>query len=195
MMWWLKVRRTPYLVAAVGAYLTVLALVGENRVPLISFTGVATAAIAAMAPLIIMAAIMGTIASRDGHHEPLACRRVWRGDIGLVVVTAAVCILGAWVLRHTQPFVVEASRNLAGFVGTALIIRAFVSERAAVALTTAAVLVAAAFGHGRRGLHPWAWPLADGANVPAALAAGTLFAAGLVAIVAAHDSGRTKRFA
>ncbi len=193
MSWWLKVRRTPYLAAAIGAYLIVLPLVGENRVPLISFTGVASAAVAAMAPLIVMAAVMASLASRDRHYELLACRGVWRGDMGLIVVTAVVCCLGAWALRHAQPFVVEASRNLVGFVGTALIIRAVTNERAAVALTTAAVLVAAAFGHGRRGLQPWAWPLADGASIPAALAAGVLFTAGLAAIAAAHGAGQATR--
>ena len=184
MSWWARSRRLPYLATAVAGYVLLLALVSDEQLPVISFTEAAAASVhfALLAPLLVAGTVVAVLAGGDRHAEALAARPVWPWDAALAGAVVVCCAAGTWLLGDLQPHAAQATRNLVGFLGIALLLRTVVGERAAVVLTTVVVLVSIAFGYGEAGLRPWAWLLADGRSVPAAVAALLLAAGGVAAL-------------
>jgi hypothetical protein len=186
MIWSLRVRRVGLLTSVLTAYVAVLWAVGEASLPLPSFlSGMAfLVPVADILPLGLAVAVLFAIDNDDSRLARLASRPMWLLDSGyiLAVVILAVGASAALAAIGLQPHGYAAGRNLVGFVGLSLVLRAAVGGRAASGLVTAFVVVSLMFGAGSGGLHPWAWPLAPADDAAVAFGVAVLMIIGLASL-------------
>lgn len=193
---YLRVRRARLVAAVLAAAVAAVALVGSSPVPMPDLLAGALASFPAgvFIPLAPAFAVLAGLAEA-AMLERCATRPV----LGFDALLAGGCALaGAMLLvaldaAHVQAMGAEAGRNLAGYVGLALIGRYFVGERAATVFPLAAALAAALFGRGYGGIAAWAWPLAPGGSAVAAGQAGLLLAVGCGLSLFDRPPGRETR--
>lgn len=185
MTWWLKIRAVPTLVAGTATTIALGLLIGNAQLPVPAMTGQAGQFLAGhlitLAPAILI--LFGT-GRGDLTAESVSARPIVRWDLSLAVTTAAASLLTATLFRAIWPtdITVVLGRNIAGYIGIALVLLPFLGHRAAGAALAVVPLLCAAVGWGPGGHpEPWAWLLHPGDSVPAlTLALGTL-AAGITA--------------
>ncbi|MGA4841025.1 hypothetical protein [Streptomyces sp. G45] len=176
MIWWLRVRSVPALVVSLAVVCCTAALLPTSSVPVPSLVGGLAGGLPFryLVPLLPALLILHGQARADRLSESVAARPVRLLDSGAAIGTVGALLLASPVV----PDSVALARNLAGYLGFALILRWLSAPRLATAVTAFLPFAAASLGGGA---HPawWAWPLHDGRAPLAAACAATLFAAGL----------------
>ncbi|QIB44951.1 hypothetical protein [Streptomyces aureoverticillatus] len=176
MIWWLRVRAVPALVVSLTVVCCVAALAPRSEVPVPSVVdGLATGLpFRYLVPLLPALLVLHGRARADRLSESVAARSVRLLDAGIAVGAVGVLLLSSTVV----PDSVALARNLAGYLGVALILNWLSTPRLASAVTAFLPFAAASLGGGARPAW-WAWPLHDGGSPLAATGAATLFVAGL----------------
>ncbi|MDH2391548.1 hypothetical protein QCN29_22760 [Streptomyces sp. HNM0663] len=182
MTWWLKVRAVPALIAAVAGTIGAGLLVGGSELPVPALAGQAgqflVGHLITLAPAILLLFGMGR---GDLRTESVASRAMRHWDVALAVSVAVVGLLAA-VICHVlwrTDIAMVLGRNIAGYVGLALILHPLLGHRSAGAALAAVPLLCAATGWGPGGRpEPWAWLLHPGDSVLALAAAGATLLVG-----------------
>lgn len=176
MTWWLRVRSVPALLVSLAVVCCAAALVPRSEVPVPSIVGDPGAGLPFryLVPLLPALLTLHGRARADHLAESVAVRAVRLLDAAAAVGAVGVLLLASAVV----PDSVALARNLAGYLGFALILNWLSTPRLAMAVTAFVPFAAASLGGGARPAW-WAWPLHDGRAPLAAACAAALFAAGL----------------
>ncbi|MFF9900783.1 hypothetical protein [Streptomyces longispororuber] len=176
MTWWMRVRVVPWIALSLAVVCCTAALLPASDVPVPSVVGGLTTGLPFryLTPLLPALLILHGQARADRPSEDVAARSVRLLDAGVAVGAVGVLLLVSPVV----PDAVAVARNLAGYLGFALVLRSLSTPRLATAVTAFLPFAAASLGGG---VPPswWAWPLHDGRDPLAAACAAVLFAAGL----------------
>ncbi|MFG3101650.1 hypothetical protein ACGFZL_14175 [Streptomyces sp. NPDC048182] len=185
MRWWLGARRTRLMLPlALAAFLLPLLAVQHTRVVLPSLIGSPRVALTLFVPVPFVACLMHALESRVPAPEDSGVRPVGRYDAALVTAAATAalcCALLTAALGGTQE-AAAAGRNVLFLTGLMLLGHAAFGASAVLVPVAWLVLVV---GVGFRGPVPRPWTVVPHSahDLPAALAALLVYAAGLVALV------------
>ncbi|MFI2214896.1 hypothetical protein [Streptomyces sp. NPDC020141] len=179
MIWWLKIRAVPALAAGTAATIAVGLLVGTAQLPVPTLTGQAgqflVGHLITLMPAVLV--LFGT-GRGDAPAESVASRPVRLWDVSLGAAVALAALVTAWLCHLIWPAgnAPVLGRNIAGYIGLALILLPLTGHRAAGALIAVAPLLCAGAGWAEGGRpEPWAWILHPGDSALAlALALATL---------------------
>ncbi|MEU0431920.1 hypothetical protein ABZ153_09785 [Streptomyces sp. NPDC006290] len=163
MTWWLRARAIPLVAATVfGAFVAVL-LVGKTAIPVPNLAGPAgellVVQLLGAAPVLIL---LHGIERGDVSAEAVAVRSARMRNLSLCLSLTVTCCVTAAVLRVgvDSSECVSLARNVAGFLGVALLIRGIVGPALASVAVAILPLLCAAAGWGPDGRpHAWAWPV------------------------------------
>ncbi|MFI1017585.1 hypothetical protein [Streptomyces sp. NPDC020965] len=176
MIWWFRVRAAPAVLASLLVVLATATLVRTSEVPVPSVVGGLTSGLPLrfLAPLLPVLLLLYGQARADRAMERVAARGVRWFDpsfaIGMVAIAGAVSVV--------VPDGVAVTRNIAGYLGFALLARWLSTYRLAMALVSfLPFAVTSSGGHANPAL--WGWPLHDGSSAPALAVATALFLLGL----------------
>ncbi|MDT3398110.1 hypothetical protein RKE29_15920 [Streptomyces sp. B1866] len=194
MIWWLRVR----MAAAVGAGLVLCMVLGPAgdsvKLPVPVLTGERTfpLPLAFLLPLVPVCLVLQGHSRADTGLEQAAVRAVRHWDVAFMALCAGAALLAGAVEKTGagRPLGLAMARDFAGYLGIALVVRAFASVRAAAAAVAVFPFLCASFGVRAGRPAVWAWPLHDTASVSASAQAGCLFTAGLA--VTAWREPRTR---
>jgi len=187
MTWWLHTRRLPLLAIVTAGFWTVALVLGNSSLPLPQLGGATSANVpiilfAPLAPAIALATCYGASAPL----ETTAVRRVAVLDILLavtVVVTTAVItapVAIGWVSGVNAFTADVAVRNVACYIGLALIGRTALGNNASTVVPTILAVVVSIFGYGPEQVaHWWAWPGASATDALSWVGSVGLLAVGL----------------
>ncbi|MFE6485147.1 hypothetical protein ACFVGN_19705 [Streptomyces sp. NPDC057757] len=192
MDWWLHVRRVPA-VCAVLAICLVLGTVSDSiQVPVPVVVGGLSFSfpLPFLLPLAPVCLILYGQSRANGAIEVTAVRPVKLWDTGFMTACAVLMLAGGWLTSSTTGHTLAAgmARNFLGYLGLALLLRAFTSVHIAATCVTLFPIACAAFGVRHGVPAPWAWPLHEPTYLPAYVEATVLGVAGLVAAVLASES-------
>ncbi|MFD5392055.1 hypothetical protein ACFWMG_45490 [Streptomyces sp. NPDC127074] len=191
MNWWLKARAVPALGVSVVATNAVGLLMGNAELPVPVLTGQTghflVGHLITLLPAVMLLHGMGR---GDLRTESVACRpvRKWDAALGASVAatgagTAALCYaLGA------DNIALVLGRNIAGYVGLALLLFPFLGHRIAAVTVAIVPLVCAAAGWRSGGRpEPWAWILYPADSPIAPLITAAIVLAGIVVCLTRQD--------
>ncbi|WP_432093274.1 hypothetical protein [Streptomyces sp. bgisy100] len=178
----------------VAATLAVGLLIGNSQLPIPALAGQSgeflVGHLITLAPAVLL--LYGT-GRGDLRTESVASRPLRRWDVVLAVSTAAVSLLAAMIcqLAVSTGIAMVLGRNIAGYIGLALILHPLIGYRLAGASLAAVPLICAAAGWRAGGRpEPWAWLLHDGdSHVAMAMAAVTLAAGSVMTLVLRNPAG------
>ncbi|MFE0178038.1 hypothetical protein ACFWZ2_37585 [Streptomyces sp. NPDC059002] len=178
MIWWLRVRSAPALLAALALVVGVAVLVPDSEVPVPSVAGSLSSGLPFryLVPLLPVLLILYGQARADGASESVAVRPVrWLDTCFMTATVTALVLASAFV-----PDGVAVARNTAGYLGCALVLRWLSTPRLSLALITCLPFAVVSLG-GRGGGQSawWAWPLHEGTAPFAGACAAVFFGAGL----------------
>ncbi|WJV47803.1 hypothetical protein [Streptomyces flavofungini] len=128
-----------------------------------------------LVPLLPTLLVLNGQARTDRVSESVAARPVRRMDACLAVGMVACMSMASVVV----PDGVAVARNLAGYLGFALLVRWLSTPQAATGLTAFLPFAVVSIGGNAGQPAWWAWPLQDGDAPLAASCAALLFATGL----------------
>ncbi|MFG2426938.1 hypothetical protein [Streptomyces sp. NPDC048590] len=188
MVWWLRTRQVPILVAALTAYAALAAAAGDTLVSLPSLGSETARPLVLFAPLLICMGLGHALSSRLPAAESSGSRPVPRLDQALVLVTVVTAIVVAQIVSVLLNAQVAntAGRNTAFLIGLMLCARRLAGYQPAVIAPVAWVitmlLVGNAGGNGRT--QPWTIVLMPPDHLPAAIAATAMLALGVISVPA-----------
>lgn len=180
MIWWLRSRAVTATGVALLVSVALSALASGAAVSLPSLVAaclvpVPLAVLAPLGPAVIFCS--GMARSRT-PLEKVATRTVPHYDLAVALVLLLVAALLVLWARNTGTWPLGPSylRNLAGFLGLALLSVPFVGAQTAGLVPVGASIVAVLFGLGPgQQAAWWAWPVGAATDARSALAAGLLF--------------------
>lgn len=188
MRWWLRSRRIGLLTAAALVQTALLAVAGDERVPVPSLLRAATVPVAAAVfiPLLAVGAFQLGLEGRDRRLERVSVQQIPRLDAGLALAfCGALLLLGLTANLAGANLALAGARNAAGYLGLGLVAGWIAGERVGVIVPAAYVVLVGLFASGtpteRR---PWEWPLLPEGSAVATGAACLLLAAGVAALLA-----------
>ncbi|WP_157431696.1 hypothetical protein [Actinomadura hibisca] len=188
MIWWMRVNRVISTAAGLAVMLALVAVAGGSRIPapnLLQGVLIGTP-LATVLPLLVVGVFAHGLASGAHEQAAVAVRDVVRYRL---IYSLAICgitaVAGlALTLTGVQPLGVAAARNVAGYMGLALVGGALVGRHAAIALPTGYLFLVIMTGSPPGGEPPlYMWPLASSGDVGAIVLAGFCFGAGVLLMV------------
>ncbi|MFG2222250.1 hypothetical protein [Streptomyces sp. NPDC048644] len=182
MIWWLKAKGIPAVVAATLAVYLLALVVRQEAIPVPAVVGASgrllVTQILGILPVVLL---LHGIDRGDTVTEEVALRHRGRRNLALCLafVLLAVLLDGGIHAVWDRPEALSLARNCAGFLGTALIVRAVLGPGIA-AICVAALPLACAAGGRRPGgtARPWAWPIQEAGSALGMGEAAFLFAVG-----------------
>ncbi|QIP82743.1 hypothetical protein GLX30_00090 [Streptomyces sp. Tu 2975] len=185
MIWWLKLRAVPALAAGTTATFLIGLLIGSSELPVPALAGQAGHFLVGHLITLVPGVLLLYGAARaDRRTERIATRPLTSWDTCLALGTAAVAMTAA-VLCHLlwrTDITMVLGRNIAGYIGLALLLAPLLGHRVAAAALATVPLICAAAGWGLGGRpQPWAWLLYPGNSLPALALAGATLCAGTAA--------------
>ncbi|MEV6567167.1 hypothetical protein [Streptomyces kronopolitis] len=187
MIWWLKAKGVPAVVASTIAVYLLAALVREEAIPVPAVVGpsgqLLVTQILGVLPVVLL---LHGIDRGDTITEEVALRHKGRRDLTLCLAFAILAVTLSVVvhLLWDRPEALSLARNCVGFLGVALIVRAALGP--GVAAICVAVLPLACAAAGRRpggSPQPWAWPIQQPVSPLGAGEAAFLFAVGCALVL------------
>ncbi|MFE7189894.1 hypothetical protein [Kitasatospora sp. NPDC057541] len=182
MIWWCKARAVPVLAAVLAATFAVGLPFGDGELPVPALRGQTghflLAHVIALLPAVFLLYGLGR---GDLRTETVAARFLRGLDVGLALALAATgTICGGLAYAAGQgALAVVLARNIAGYLGLALLFHPLVGHRpAAAALAAVPLLCSAAGWYPDSRPRPWAWPLHPAGSAPALAAVALLLLAG-----------------
>ncbi|MFI9354698.1 hypothetical protein [Streptomyces lydicus] len=182
MIWWLKAKGAPAVVAALFAVYLVAILVRQESIPVPAVVGpsgqLLVTQILGVLPVVLL---LHGLDRGDTISEEVALRHNGQRNALLCVAFALLAlVLAAGIqLLWDRPEALSLARNCVGFLGTALIVRAVLGPGVAAICVAALPLACAAAGRRPGGsAQPWAWPIHDPLSHLGAGEATFLFACG-----------------
>lgn len=175
MIWWLRIRAAPAVLAALLVTLLVAVLVPRSEVPIPSVVGGLTSGLPLryLVPLLPVLLLLHGQGQADRETERVAACAVRTLDVLFSLLIVGITLVASTVV----PDGLAVARNIAGYLGFAYIVRWLSNARLAAVLTAFLPFVVVSVG-GYGGTPAWwAWPLHDG-NEPAAACAATLLLIG-----------------
>lgn len=195
MNWWLKARAVPALGVSVAVTNAVGLLMGNAELPVPVLTGQSghflVGHLITLLPAVMLLHGMGR---GDLRIESVACRPVRRWDTALGAATAAT---GAGVAAlcyalGADSIALVLGRNIAGYVGLALLLFPFLGHRIAAVTVAVVPLVCAAAGWRSGGRPaPWAWILYPANSLVAPLITAAIVLVGILVCLTRQDPLRS----
>ncbi|WP_086708703.1 hypothetical protein [Streptomyces antimycoticus] len=195
MNWWLKARAVPALGVSVAVTNAVGLLMGNAELPVPVLTGQSghflVGHLITLLPAVMLLHGMGR---GDLRTESVACRPVRRWDTALGAAAAAT---GAGVAAlcyalGADSIALVLGRNIAGYVGLALLLFPFLGHRIAAVTVAVVPLVCAAAGWRSGGRpEPWAWILYPANSPVAPLITAAIVLAGILVCLTRQDPLRS----
>ncbi|WP_406094064.1 hypothetical protein [Kitasatospora purpeofusca] len=177
MIWWCKARAVPLLVAVLAGTVATGLLLGDGELPVPALHGQAGHFLLAHVITLLPAVFLLYGLGRGDLRTETVAGRFLRGlDVGLALTLAAAgATCGSLAYAAGQgALALVVARNIAGYLGLALLFHPLIGHRPAAAALAAVPLVCSAAGwHPDGSPRPWAWPLHP-AGSPYALAAVAL---------------------
>ncbi|MGW4078174.1 hypothetical protein ACWELB_32630 [Streptomyces asiaticus] len=197
MNWWLKARAVPALSVSVVVTNAVGLLMGDAELPVPVLTGQSghflVGHLITLLPAVMLLHGMGR---GDLRTEGVACRPVRRWDAAL---GSAVAITGAGVAAlcyalGADGIALVLGRNIAGYVGLALLLFPFLGHRIAAVTVAIVPLLCAAAGWRSGGRpEPWAWILYPANSLIAPLITAAIVLVGVLVCLTRRDPLRSAR--
>ncbi|WP_328301526.1 hypothetical protein OG389_29685 [Streptomyces sp. NBC_00435] len=173
MSWWLKARTAHGLAAACALTVVLGILLGDAELPIPVLTGQAGVFLAGHLLTVLPAVVLMYGQERTDHRiESTAARPVnrWNASMGAVAALAVVAATALIYLVSGSSMAIVSGRNIAAYIGIAMILAAFIGPRVSAVLTTLLPIGLANTGWAPSGAPKiWAWLLHD-ANSGIALA-------------------------
>ncbi|GAA1406085.1 hypothetical protein GCM10009639_53580 [Kitasatospora putterlickiae] len=173
MIWWCKARAVPVLTAVLAGTFTLGLLVGDGELPVPALHGQAGHFLLAhVITLLPAVSLLYGLGRGDLRTEAVAGRFLRGLDAGLALTLAAAGATcgGLAYLAGQGALALVLARNIAGYLGLALLLHPVIGHRpTAAALATTPLLCSAAGWYPNAHPRPWAWPLHP-AHSPVALA-------------------------
>ncbi|GAA0534005.1 MULTISPECIES: hypothetical protein [Streptomyces] len=195
MNWWLKARAVPALGVSVAVTNAVGLLMGNAELPVPVLTGQSghflVGHLITLLPAVMLLHGMGR---GDLRIESVACRPVRRWDTALGAAAAAT---GAGVAAlcyalGADSIALVLGRNIAGYVGLALLLFPFLGHRIAAVTVAVVPLVCAAAGWRSGGRPaPWAWILYPANSLVAPLITAAIVLVGILVCLTRQDPLRS----
>ncbi|GAA0443604.1 hypothetical protein [Streptomyces olivaceiscleroticus] len=187
MIWWLRARAVPQVLAVMCATLALAALAQDEAIPVPTIIGPSGSLlfgqILGLLPTVVL---LWGIERGDAMAEEVAVRPARPRTLALclayVVVLAALAIVVHALFD--RPDVLSMARNSIGSLGAALILRALVGPGIAAIAVAALPLLCAAAGRRPGGsAQPWAWPIHPADSALALAEAGFLLLVGCLLLL------------
>lgn len=182
MIWWLKARNVPAVLPALFAVYVVAILVRQEAIPVPAVTGpsgrLLVTQFLGILPVVLL---LHGLDRGDTLAEEVALRHNGRRNVMLCVAFALLALVTAAGIQllWDRPETLSLARNCAGFLGSALIVRAVLGPGVAAICVAALPLACAAAGRRPGGsAQPWAWPIQEALSYLGAGEAAFLFALG-----------------
>ncbi|ASQ98466.1 hypothetical protein [Streptomyces sp. 11-1-2] len=163
MNWWLKARAVPALAVSVVVTNAVGLLMGNTELPVPVLTGQSghflVGHLITLLPAVMLLHGMGR---GDLRVESVACRPVrrWDAALGSAVAATGAGMAALCYALGAGSIALVLGRNIAGYVGLALLLFPFLGHRiAAVSVAIVPLVRAAAGWRSGGGPAPWAWIL------------------------------------
>ncbi|MFJ4641862.1 hypothetical protein ACIP69_40795 [Streptomyces hygroscopicus] len=191
MNWWLKARAVPAL--SVSAVLTnaVGLLMGNAELPVPVLTGQSghflVGHLITLLPAMLLLHGMGR---GDLRTESVACRpvRKWDTTLGLAAAATGAGMAALCYALGADSIALVLGRNIAGYVGLALLLFPFLGHRIAAVTVATVPLVCAAAGWRSGGRPaPWAWILYPANSLLAPLITAAIVLAGTLVCLTRQD--------
>ncbi|MEU1418314.1 hypothetical protein [Kitasatospora sp. NPDC005751] len=182
MIWWCKARAVPAVVAALAGTFAVGLLIGDGELPVPALHGHAGHFLVGHIITLLPAAFLLHGLGRGDLRTEAVAGRFLRGldtALALAVATAGAAL---GLLTHAagqDDLALVLARNIAGYLGAALLLHPLIGHRPAAAAIAAVPLLCAAAGwHPDGRPQPWAWPLHPAASTQALTAVTLTLLAG-----------------
>ncbi|MFC5661817.1 hypothetical protein ACFP3U_02330 [Kitasatospora misakiensis] len=182
MIWWCKARAVPLLAAVLVGTFAVGLLFGDGELPVPALHGQAGHFLLAHVITLLPAVFLLYGLGRGDLRTETVAGRFLRGmDVGLALTLAAAgTTCGSLAYAAGQgALALVLARNIAGYLGLALLVHPLTGHRAAAAALAAVPLLCSAAGwHPDGRPRPWAWPLHPAGSPYALTAVALLLLAG-----------------
>lgn len=163
MRWWIKTWGIRETVGATAIAFLAAVVIGQTAIPVPTVIGgpAGELLVVQLLGVLPVALLLHGFERGDIRIEAVATRSSTYRLLTLAVGAVAACWLLAAALRAADvPQGISLARNITGFLGVALILRAAVGTAAATTLVGVLPLACAAAGWGAGGgPRPWAWPV------------------------------------
>ncbi|POX37711.1 hypothetical protein C3486_26840 [Streptomyces sp. Ru73] len=187
MIWWLKARAVPQVLATMCATLALAALAHGEAIPVPTIIGPSGSLlfgqILGLLPTVVL---LWGIERGDAMAEEVAVRPARPRTLALCLAYVVVLAALATVVHalFDRPDVLSMARNSIGSLGAALILRALVGPGiAAIAIAALPLLCAAAGRRPGGSAQPWAWPIHPAHSALALAEAGFLLLVGCLLLL------------
>lgn len=184
MIWWFKTRAVPALAASVLATNVLGLLMGNTALPVPVFTGRSgTFLVGHLITLFPAVMLLHGMGRGDLHAESVACRplRIWDAALGSAIAATGAGMATLCYTLGADSIALVLGRNIAGYVGLALLLFPFFGHRVAAVIVTVVPLLCAAGGSRSNGRpEPWAWILYPADSVAAPLITAVIVLAGIL---------------
>ncbi|MBD3005774.1 MULTISPECIES: hypothetical protein [unclassified Streptomyces] len=197
MNWWLKARAVPALSVSVVLTNAVGLLMGNAELPVPVLTGQSghflVGHLITLLPAMLLLHGMGR---GDLRTESAACRpvRTWDATLGLAAATTGAGMAALCYALGADSIALVLGRNIAGYVGLALLLFPFLGHRIAAVTVAIVPLVCAAAGWRSGGRpEPWAWILYPANSLIAPLITAAIVLVGILVCLTRQDPLRSTR--
>ncbi|MFJ9947293.1 hypothetical protein [Kitasatospora sp. NPDC091207] len=180
----------PVVLTALAATFALGLLIGDGELPVPALRGHAGHFLVAHVVTLLPAVFLLHGLGRGDLRSEAVAGRFLRGlDTGLVWAVAAAGA-AAGLLAHAtgqSDLALVLARNIAGYLGTALLLHPLIGHRPAAAVIAAVPLLCSAAGwHPDGRPQPWAWPLHPASSPPALAAVALTLLAGTTCALLRH---------
>jgi hypothetical protein len=183
MIWWVKARAVPALAMSIVATTAVGLLMGNAELPVPVLTGQSGHFLVGhLITLLPAITLLHGIGRGDQRTESVACRPLRRWDAALGS-TAAATGAGTAILCYAlgaDRISLVLGRNIAGYIGLALLLFPFLGHRLAAVTVSVVPLLCAATGWSGGRPEPWAWMLYPANSLAAPLITAVVVLAGIL---------------
>ncbi|MER8159976.1 hypothetical protein [Streptomyces sp. NPDC094472] len=191
MNWWLKARAVPVLSVSVVLTNAVGLLMGNAELPVPVLTGQSghflVGHLITLLPAMMLLHGMGR---GDLRTESVACRpiRKWDAILGLAAAATGAGMAALCYALGADSIALVLGRNIAGYVGLALLLFPFLGHRIAAVTVAIVPLVCAAAGWRSGGRPaPWAWILYPANSLIAPLITAAIVLMGILVCLTRQD--------
>ncbi|MEU1947845.1 hypothetical protein ABZ554_36720 [Streptomyces sp. NPDC020125] len=190
MIWWFKARAVPALSVSVVGTNVVGLLMGNAELPVPVLTGQSghflVGHLITLLPAVMLLHGMGR---GDLRAESVACRPVrwWDAALGAAVAATGAGMAALCYALGADSIALVLGRNIAGYVGLALLLFPFLGHRIAAVTVAIVPLVCAAAGWRSGRPEPWAWILYPANSPVAPLITAAIVLVGILTCLTRQD--------
>ncbi|AEM85746.1 hypothetical protein [Streptomyces violaceusniger] len=190
MIWWWKARAVPVLSASVVGTNVVGLLMGNAELPVPVLTGQSghflVGHLITLLPAVMLLYGMGR---GDLRTESVACRPVrrWDAALGSAVAATGAGMAALCYALGADGIALVLGRNIAGYVGLALLLFPFLGHRIAAVTVAIVPLVCAAAGWSGGRPEPWAWILYPANSLVALAITAAIVLVGILVCLTRQD--------